>query len=257
VRALWAVPVLVLLVTGTASAESLWSPGFRGYLSGGQALAKGDTVLVSVDASSALSFSASSNDTKNLTLEFSGGEAGNIFSFLPQVKSGGSRSAKGTESLRLQGEVAAVVTSVDASGRGMLQGTRSIMIEGKEESISVSGWLQPRDLDQRGAVSFSRLGEGKLVFRTFVQPAADVLTDKDIRQIVAAAAPAAQPSAGGGQPATAAAGTSQPPSVRAQPAAGAGQPAAPSGQTLGITEERKKELLLLYLNRLVDVLFTR
>jgi hypothetical protein len=247
-RLLWAAAVLLALGLAPAAAESLWTPGFRGYLSGGRGLVKGDTVLVSVDASSALSFSASTSDSKNLTLEFSGGEAGNLFSFLPQVRSGGNSTTKGAQEMRLRGEVAAVVTDTDATGRGMIQGTRTISIEGKEESVTVSGWLHPKDLDQGGKAPFSRLGDGKLVFRTFLQPSRDILTDQDIQRIITAApaAPAAAPAAPGAA-APAAPGTA------AQPAA---TPAAPTS-TLALTDARKKELLLLYLNRLVDILFSK
>ncbi len=246
----------VLLVLGAqdVTAESLWSPGFRGYLSGGRGIARGDTILVSVDASSALSFSASASDSKNLTLEFSGGETGNLFAFLPQVKSGGNRSTKGAQDMRLRGEVAAVVTDTDGTGRGMVQGTRTISIEGKEESISVSGWLHPKDLDQGGKVSFSRLGDGRLVFRTFLQPAADTLTGRDIQQIISAAPPAGV--AAGAAPAQPGA-PAAPGAAAAAPAAVGQAPAASPSATLSLTDARKRELLVIYLNRLVDILFSK
>ncbi len=73
-----------------AGGESLWSPAFKGYLAGSTGLAVGDALVVQIDASSSLSFSSSVNDSKNLTLEFTGGTGGNLFSFLPQVRSGGT-----------------------------------------------------------------------------------------------------------------------------------------------------------------------
>ncbi len=235
---------------GSAAAESLWTPGFRGYLSGGRGLVRGDTVLVSIDASSALSFSASTTDSKNLTLEFSGGEAGGLFAFLPQVKSGGNSSTRGGQEMRLRAEVAAVVTDTDATGRGMLQGSRIISIAGKQESITVSGWLHPKDLDQGGKAPFSRLGDGRLVFRTFLQPSQDTLTNQDIQRIITAApAPSAAPGAAAAAPAPGAA-----PAQAAQPAGAA--PAAPAA-TLSLTDARKRQLLVLYLNRLIDILFSR
>ena len=65
--------ILLLAVALPARGESLWSPDFKGYLSGSRGLAAGDALVVQIDASSSLSFSSSSNDSKNLTLEFSGG----------------------------------------------------------------------------------------------------------------------------------------------------------------------------------------
>jgi flagellar basal body L-ring protein FlgH len=246
---------LLIVSLAAAEAESLWSPDFKGYLSGSKGFSKGNTVIVGIDTSSALSFSASNSDSKNLTLEFSGGETGNLFSFLPQVKAGGSQSAKGAQQYKMRGEIPALVTEVDPSGRALVQGSRSIQLQGKEESITVSGWVNRKDVDQKGIVPLSRVGEVKLVFKTLLAPSQPILSDKDIRTIIAAA-PAAPVTSG--TPAPAASMTpSVAPGIAAQPAT----PASPSAQTApaavtSLTEERKKELLLLYLNRLIDILFS-
>lgn len=234
------IAIALLLLSGLAAgAESLWSPDFKGYLSGGGSLAAGDVLVVEIDASSSLSFSASNTDSKNLTLEFSGGESGNLFSFLPQVRTGGAQSAKGKEELSLRTQVPAVVLQVGADGRAQVQGSRTISVEGKEESITVSGLVDPRLVDSKRRIALSQLAGARLVYRTFLRPSRETLTQRDLQEIFAA-----QPAPATG---TAAAG----PTAAAQPAA---QPAA---RTLTITETRKRELLLLYLNSLIDVLFAR
>ena len=112
VRARGAVTVFLLLAAvGAANGESLWSPDFKGYLSGSRGLAVGDSLVVQIDASSSLSFSSSSNDSKNLTLEFTGGQSGNLFSFLPQVRTGGTLTTTGKDSLSLKTQVPVVVTA--------------------------------------------------------------------------------------------------------------------------------------------------
>ena len=88
-------PFLLLGVLMPAGGESLWSPDFKGYLSGSRGLAVGDALVVQIDASSSLSFSSTTSDSKNLTLEFTGGDSGNLFSFLPQGRTGGSLSTSG------------------------------------------------------------------------------------------------------------------------------------------------------------------
>ncbi len=249
---------LIFMNLAAAGAESLWSPDFKGYLSGSKGFSKGDTVIVGIDTSSALSFSASNSDSKNLTLEFSGGETGNLFSFLPQVKAGGNQTAKGAQQYKMRGEIPAVVTEVDPSGRALLQGSRSVQLQGKEESITVSGWVNRKDVDQKGVVLLSRVGEVKLVFKTLLAPSQPVLSDKDIRTIIAAApvasgAPAPAPAAVSGRPPAGGPAGGQPaPGTAAQAPAAAPVPAA----TTSLTDERKKELLLLYLNRLIDILFS-
>jgi len=226
-------PFLLLAVLTPAGAESLWSPDFKGYLSGSRGFAVGDALVVQIDASSSLSFSSSSNDSKSFTLEFTGGESGNLFSFLPQLRTGGNRTTTGKDSLSLKTLIPVVVTAITPNGTAQVQGSRSISVEGKNESITVSGSISPRLLDQKGTMSFSRLTNARLAYTTFLASAKDVLTQADLKQLLAPA-PAA-----GAQPA----GTPAPPTT-----------GAPAG-TLTITDARKKELLLLYLNRLIDIVF--
>lgn len=247
----WAAGViLVLAVVFPASGESLWSPDFKGYLSGSKGLAVGDSLVVQIDASSSLSFSSSSNDSKNLTLEFSGGESGNIFSFLPQVRTGGTQTTAGKDSLSLKTQIPVVVTAVNPDGTAQVQGSRAVVIQGKNESITVTGAISPGLLDQKGAVNFSELANARLTYTTFLASSKDVLSPADLQRLLTPAAPAP---AGGAAPAAAPAA-----GAAAAPAAGAaGAPAqqAPSG--LAIPDARKKELLLLYLNRLIDIVFSQ
>ena len=249
-------PILLLSASITAGAESLWSPGFKGYLSGGKGPAVGDVVVVQIDASSSLSFTSSSNDAKNLTLEFSGGESGNLFSFLPQVRTSGSRSTTGRDVLSLKTQIPAVVTAVNPDGTVQVQGSRTVSVEGKQESVTVSGVVSPGLVDQKGSILFSRLANSRLVYRTFLTSAQDVLSPADLRQMLAqapaappAAAPAGAPGAApGGQPGAGTAPAAGQPAAAAQPA-----PAARPGLT--ISDAKKRQLLLQYLNRLMDVIF--
>jgi flagellar L-ring protein precursor FlgH len=231
----------LLLFAGlcAAEAESLWSPDFKGYLSGSNSLARGDTIVVAIDTASSLKFSASNNDSKTLTLEFSGGEGGDLFAFLPQVKTGGAQSTKGDSGFSLKAEIPALVTAVDPTGRATISGSRAVVLEGKEESITLTGWVNPKDVDQKGVVSLSRIGNARLTYRTFLIPAQPLLTSQDIQEIIS-----------GGSAGTAASGT-------AETGATGGSTAGAQTRTLSLTDAKKKELLLLYLNRLMDVLFER
>ncbi len=249
------VRIVFLLLFAAAlgtGAESLWSPGFKGYLSGGRGPAVGDVLVIQIDASSSLSFTSSSNDAKNLTLEFTGGDSGNLFSFLPQVRTTGSRSTTGRDVLSLKTEIPAVVNAVNPDGTVQVQGSRTVSIEGKNESVTVSGTVSPGLVDQKGSVAFSRLANSRLVYTTFLTAGQNVLSPADVRQILA---PAPAPSAAapgapaGGAPAAAGAPAAPGQAAAAQPAA----PAAAPG--LAITDARKRQLLLQYLNRLIDVIF--
>jgi hypothetical protein len=239
----------LILAAGAGSwADTLWTPSFDGYLSARSALSAGDIVYVQVDGATSLNFQAAASDSKNLTLEFSGGEFGNLFSFLPQTRSGGEMSSRGREQYTLESRFAARVTQVDEAGKARIEGTRSVTLEGKQESLALSGWLDPADLVSGREVRFSQLADSRLSFRTLLEPAAPVLTSRDIQRIVAAlpapaagAAPAAAPAAG------------------AAPAPQAGYaaqiPPAAQAPEYTLTDARKVELFLRYVNRLIDFLF--
>ena len=245
--------LLLLAAALCAGAESLWSPGFKGYLSGGRGPAVGDVVVIRIDASSSLSFTSSSNDAKSLTLEFSGGDSGNLFSFLPQVRTAGSRSAAGRDALSLKTEIPAVVTAVNPDGTATVQGSRTVSVEGKDESVTVVGSVSPGLVDQRGSIPFSRLANSRLVYRSFLTSGQNVLSPGDIRQVLAPAAAAAPGAAPGAPAAAAGAVPGAPAGPGAAPAAGAAQPQAAA--TLSLSDAKKRQLLLLYLNRLIDVVF--
>ena len=262
------IPFLLLAVIVPARGESLWSPDFKGYLSGSKGLAVGDALVVQIDASSSLSFSSSSNDSKNLTLEFSGGDSGNIFSFLPQVRTGGTQTTAGKDSLSLKTQIPVVVTAVNPDGTAQVQGARTVAIQGKNESITVTGSVSPGMLDQKGMINFSKLANARLTYTTFLASAKDVLSPADLQRLLtpapapapaaaAAAAPGAAPAARTPAPAAGAPAAGAPAAAApAAPAAGAAA-TAPAQTGLTIPDARKKELLLLYLNRLIDIVFSQ
>ena len=212
-------------------ADSLWTPGFEGYLSTKTAVQEGDIVLVRIDTSTSLSFDASVSDAKNITFEFSGGEFGNLFSFLPATRTGGNQSARGKQEYTLQTEVAARITEIDGTGKARVEGTRSFSLENKEELVSITGWIDPGILGPDRIVSFSQMADARLQYRTLLEPAGATLTAADIEKVIE--------------------------TIQTQPAAG-----APATQSLveerrsyQLTQEKKIELFLSYINRMVDLLF--
>jgi hypothetical protein len=249
--------ILVLTATPGVVADSLWTPGFTGYLSSENAVREGDIILVQIDASSSLSFEASSSDAKNITFEFSGGEFGNLFSFLPTTRTGGNQSVEGGQSFSLETEIAARVAEIDDTGKARLEGSRTFSVENKDELITIGGWVDPGTLDSSRRVSFSQLADARLRFRTFLQPSAPTLTAADIEEVIETIEiPVA---AAGAAPTAPEAASPAAPAGEAGPAA---EPASPQVETVTqerrsyqLSQEKKIELFLSYINRMVDLLF--
>lgn len=228
--------ILCLISAEGVFADSLWTPGFEGYLSTKTAVQEGDIVLVQIDTSTSLSFDASASDRKHITFEFSGGEFGNLFSFLPAINTGGNQTARGKQVYTLQTEVAARITETDGTGKARVEGTRSFSLENKEELVSITGWIDPGVLSTDRIVSFSQLADARLQFRTFLEPAGATLTAADIEEVIEII---------------------QAEEVAGQPPAGApaAQPLVEERRSYQLTQEKKIELFLSYINRMVDLLF--
>ncbi|HEB11429.1 MAG TPA: hypothetical protein ENI06_09485 [Spirochaetales bacterium] len=232
----------LLLIAALSGSESLWTPGSGGLLSGDGRLTPGDIVIVEIDSSSSLSFTSTSSDTKSLTLELSGGEYGELFSFLPSGSSRGDRSVKGSEEYEIKSSIGTRVQEIDDTGRAFIRGVRSVSFEGKEESITLTGWLEPALLGSDKRIDFSRLADARLVFRTLLEPDGEVVAGGDIEEISRSLP------TGTGPIGTTTEGAGEEP--------GASMPAAAqAGSGYQLTDSRKNELLLLYINRIVDIIF--
>jgi hypothetical protein len=238
--------ILVLTVSIETPADSLWTPGFPGYLSSESAVREGDIVLVRIDASSSLSFEASSSDSKNITFEFSGGEFGNLFSFLPTTRTRGDQSVQGGQDYSLETEIAARVAEIDGTGQARIEGSRTFSVENKQELIVIGGWVDPGTLGPDRRISFSQLADSRLRFRTFLEPTGPTLTAADIEEVIETievprvAPPAAAPTAA---------------PAEEQPAAAAPDTVVQERRSYQLSQEKKIELFLSYINRMVDLLF--
>jgi len=245
--------VLFLTLTVSAlSAESLWDEEFSGYVSQSKKLTDGQIVTVTIDASTKLTFTSTKAGDKELTLTFSGGETGDLFSFLPEISSGMTQSREGEEDIELSTQLAARVQEIDNTGLAYIQGSRSMQIQGAVEAVTVAGWLRAEDLDQDNRIPFAKLAESELTFRTFLDSEEQILSEDDIVEAVAELRAEAEE-------ATAAPGEAD--EAGEAPAAGEGAPgeagtgAGETGPRYRLSEEKKRELLLQYINNLIDLIF--
>lgn len=252
--------LFLLMIIHGAMAETLWNPDFKGYIDTSPVVAVGDVVLVEINLGSSLSFSASRQDSRQITLEFTGGETGNLFSFLPDIRTGDTLSGKGKDSYSLKTVMAARVLNTDNNGKALIQGTRNMTIDGRVESITLSGWIDPDNLGKGNKIPFSRLADSKMIYTTILESKKGTLTDKDIREIITG--PAGVSAAPGTQ-----SGGTAPANTKGAPAAGGAAAgtntsggtsaanSAASGKKYGITDAKKRELLLFYINRMIGLIF--
>ena len=213
---------MIVAIAQSLLSESLWDPKSQGLFSGSNAIQTGDTVLLSIDSETSLSYNATRVDNERVTLELSGGSAGNLFDFLPAGSASGNQTLKGGEGVSISASFAVRVVAVDETQQLIIQGSRSFIIQGKEETISVNGVLDPKFVREDGTVPLSRVANARVSYTTLLEPDEATLQAEDIVEESAVL-----------------------------PADASG--AAPAATAL--SDERRQELLLLFINRIVDLIF--
>ncbi len=211
----------LIVIPRSISADSLWDPDSTGLLIGSGDLKVGDTVLVSIESESTLSYTSSRVDAEEVSLELSGGDGAGLFSFLPVGSAVGNVSLQGAESLSVRATFAVRVVGIDEAGQLNLQGSRTISIQGKQESIILSGVVDPMFVGEDRLVPFSSIADARLTYTTLLESGAGVLRAEDLSRPILA-----------------------PTDVEVA-----------TTPELALSDEKRDELILVYLNRLLDLIF--
>lgn len=218
--------LIFLLLCINAQSDTLWSPDFQGYISGSILIEEGDIVIVDIDSEFSLSYNSSSIESKNITLEFSGGDYGKLLSFLPAVSSKGNLTISGNEEYSLSTKFVTRVTDITENGLLYIEGTRTITLEGSVETLVLNGWVDINDLNKNREVSYSRIADLTIVFTGFIEPDTETITERDIIEIINELETGTTETTGGTQ-----------------------------SVTYQLSDQTKTELFLVYVNRLIDIIF--
>jgi hypothetical protein len=209
-----------------------------------------------------MSFTSTSSSNTSIVLNFSGGEGGSLLTFLPTGSSTSSAAASGEEESLLETEFAARVTEIDPQGGFYLRGSREIRLDRGLQRIEVEGWGSLAAVDEEGRIPFNSLADAVLSYTTLKGSGEAVLVEADLQEpppeppvFAEAAAPVAEtPEATGEATGEEPVPAAEVPAENLEPQA----PIAPQPQTreLTLTEEVRRDLLLQYMNQMIDLLFT-
>ena len=247
-----------VLLLSALTAESLVPDNFAGFLRSDGSLSPGTIIRVLINSDTRMSFTSTSSSNTSIVLNFSGGEGGSLLTFLPTGSSTSSAAASGEEESLLETEFAARVTEIDPQGGFYLRGSREIRLDRGLQRIEVEGWGSLAAVDEEGRIPFNSLADAVLSYTTLKGSGEAVLVEADLQEpppeppvsAEAAALVAETPEATGEEPVPAA----EVPAENLESQA----PIAPQPQTreLTLTEEVRRDLLLQYMNQMIDLLFT-
>ncbi|HDQ13740.1 MAG TPA: hypothetical protein ENN41_02865 [Sediminispirochaeta sp.] len=230
-------PVLLfgLVTASILGAETLWDSNFRGYTVDGSGFDVGSVLVVDIAPSTELKISASHIDSGQGRLEFQGGSGRDFFDFLPQASSSTSTKLEEEVSYELRAKIAARVVRKDEAGLLHIEGERSVTINGRRESILVSGIVSPSQIGSDATVPFHLLSDSILEYRGPGLSSEAIVRDTEITERIP------DPTAGDGE----------------EIEDGEAETAQDEGSTgMRLTEEKQRELLLQYFNRFLSTMFS-
>jgi flagellar basal body L-ring protein FlgH len=251
-RSILILSVSVLLLS-TLTAESLVPDNFAGFLRSDGSLSPGTIIRVLINSETRMSFSSTSGSNTSIVLNFSGGEGGSLLNFLPTGSSTSSAAASGEEESLLETEFAARVTEVDAQGGFYLRGSREIRFDRGFQRVEVEGWGTLSAVDEEGRIPFNSLADAVLSYTTLTGSGEAVLAEADLEE-PAVEPPVPDETAAVDETGEGPAPAAEVPDETLEPQAPI--PLQPQTGELALTEEVRRDLLLQYMNQMIDLLFT-
>jgi flagellar L-ring protein FlgH len=165
----WCVGLLSVAVVSVACAQDMRENVGRSLFSDQKATRVGDAVTVLVVESSSASNDAQTSAERESNISFSAaGQAGT--SSLPDVSlgvgSGNSFKGQGATSSRgsLRAKISARVDSVLPNGNLVINGKRTIVINGEEQVITLAGIVRPSDVQADNSVYSYNISDAQIAF---------------------------------------------------------------------------------------------
>ncbi|HEX6972391.1 MAG TPA: flagellar basal body L-ring protein FlgH [Limnochordia bacterium] len=161
--------LLLLLIGwgGWVRADSLWVPGASLYADE-RAHAVGDLVTLIIVERTEASQSANTTTAKDASVTVSPG-SGALDGFLPLVGASGSDEVTAGGSTQRGGSLEAKITTkiveVLPNGNFALEGRQTILLNGEEQEIVVSGIVRPQDIGPDNTVLSTYLADARISYR--------------------------------------------------------------------------------------------
>jgi flagellar L-ring protein precursor FlgH len=161
--------ITLLLAAATASGQDMRNNAGRSLFADQKAFRAGDAVLVLVVETSSASNNASTSSGRQSDLSLSAaGQSGTSnpmdlslgLSTNNAFKGEGATSSRGS----VRAKVSARVDSVLANGNLLITGTRTIIVNGEEQLITLSGLIRPSDIMADNAVYSYNISDARIAF---------------------------------------------------------------------------------------------
>ncbi|MFP4363434.1 MAG: flagellar basal body L-ring protein FlgH [Spirochaetia bacterium] len=248
--------------------ESLWDPNSTGRYGMELNIDTGDVLIVTIDNETSLSFSSSQIDSQSIDISFSGGETGDLLSFLPQIETTQNFSTESEEEISFSTRIPVLITGQSQNGLYQLQGSRTFAVSTRSEVINVSGFVHPSQINPDRTIGFNAILDARLSFQTAFDTQTNVIDLEDIdfpEYVTEEDLPEEEGETQQDETAEAEtvseedAQAAETPTQEEAPAQEAGtqeEDEEETQETPQLSEERRRELLVQYVNRFLSIIFS-
>ena len=165
--------LLILLSARAFSADLFDQNNFQSFIEDNKAHRIGDLItLIVVESSSA---KQEKKSEKGKSVNLGGGFNRQVLDRsvvevdrLESLSADAQYSKKGGEKDQIEGafqaQITAQVKEIDSIGNLYVTGQKKILIEGKEQIITVAGWARPSDIDMNNTILSLRLNDAKIEY---------------------------------------------------------------------------------------------
>ncbi len=154
--------IALIVVAGTAQAESLWQSESKSLYADLRARQVGDLLTVLVVEATQTSHVATHKTEKGLETETEGG-TGPVLSWIPELSLSTSRKSDGSGSTatatRVTDRLTVTVAAIDAQGNLLVTGNRILEFGADKVELKFSGKVRPTDISADNTILSSNIAD--------------------------------------------------------------------------------------------------
>lgn len=162
---LFTVACIVVLICGSALADSLWKEGSRSLFADRKAHKAGDVLTVLIFESTTAASRADTKASKSESASTKPG-VGPLLSLMPQLglsgKTDTQASGSTTRSGTLVGKITVIIKEVLPNGSFKVEGSRVVGVNSEKEKIILTGIVRPEDISPDNTVPSTAIAQAEI-----------------------------------------------------------------------------------------------
>lgn len=155
----------VLPFSGGVTAKSLYDETqYKAIAEDQKANKIGDSLTVIILENSSATASTDNNANKNFDVSADFGKTNRTEVGSVNIGMGSAAGAGTGRQGSLRAQISATITQKDDNGRLKLEGRQTIVVNGEEQIISLSGWIREKDVSAENVIVSNRLSDAKIEY---------------------------------------------------------------------------------------------